>query len=78
MEKAKTQDFYRLNLPRSSNVKSVVWNKVTNIAEVTFNNNAVYHFRDVTPKEVGNWEKATSSGEYFAQYIKNKSYTKVG
>lgn len=67
-----------LELSKSSNIESAVYNRDTKTLRVTFKNGSVYDYANVGIREANAFEKAESAGVYFKAHIKGqKDTTKV-
>lgn len=67
-----------LELSKSSNIESAVYNRDTKTLRVTFKNGSVYDYANVGIREANNFEKAESAGVWFKENIKGqKDTTKI-
>ena len=56
---------------KSSNIRSIGYNIVSQVLEVEFNGGGIYHYLEVDTKSVVELIFADSIGKVFAQKIKN-------
>lgn len=61
---------------KSSNLKSVGYDKSAEILEIEFNNGGIYQYSKVPENIFNELMKAQSHGKYFIRSIKNKYPTK--
>lgn len=67
-----------LELSKSSNIESAVYNRDTKTLRITFKNGSVYDYANVGIREANNFEKAESAGVWFKENIKGqKDTTKI-
>ena len=64
---------------QSSNLKSVGYNRETNILEIEFQNGGIYQYYNVPFEIYQGLMSASSKGQYHAYHIKNVyRYKKIG
>lgn len=59
-------------LVKSSNLKSIYYDKETSTLEVRFNGSGEYHFFDVPEIVYQKFYNSASKGKFFAENVKNK------
>lgn len=63
---------------KSSQIKSIGYDKFTRILEVEFHNGAIYEYEAVPPQIAEDLVNAVSVGKFFNQYIRNTfNYTQT-